>query len=103
MSLGGIFAFLVSAYYMLTNADVTLREVLPGAAFAAVLLQASFQVLPLYLRITELNVALSVLGGPAILLVWLYLTANLIVFGAEINWWRCREGFVPSEEGAGLA
>ena len=27
---------------------------------------------------------------PALLLVWLYVMANVIVFGAEINWWRAR-------------
>ena len=102
ISLAGIFAFLVTAYYTLTNAPMTLREVLPGAAFAAILLQASFQALPIYLGLADLNVVLRVFGGPAILLVWLYLTANLIVFGAEINWWRCREA-APSEEGVGLA
>ena len=26
-------------------------------------------------------------GGPALLLVWLYVMANVIVFGAEVNWW----------------
>src|SRR5207249_7792037 len=38
ISTAGIFAFLVSVYRLLTNADVTLREVLPGATFAAVIL-----------------------------------------------------------------
>src|ERR671935_1236132 len=31
VSLLGVFAFLVSCYFFLTNADVTVREVLPGA------------------------------------------------------------------------
>ena len=31
---------------------------------------------------------LRALGAPVILLIWLYLMANAIVFGAEINWWR---------------
>jgi uncharacterized BrkB/YihY/UPF0761 family membrane protein len=29
-----------------------------------------------------------VLGAPAILLLWLYVMANVVVFGAELNWWR---------------
>ena len=90
ISTAGIFAFLVSVYYLLTNTDVTLREVLPGATFAAVLLEASFQVLPLYNRITHLNPTLKTFGSPAILLVWLYVMSNVIVFGAEINWWVAR-------------
>jgi uncharacterized BrkB/YihY/UPF0761 family membrane protein len=32
-------------------------------------------------------VTLRTLGGPAILLLWLYLMANVIVFGGEVNWW----------------
>jgi uncharacterized BrkB/YihY/UPF0761 family membrane protein len=31
---------------------------------------------------------LQTLSGPAILLVWLYVRANVIVLGAEVNWWR---------------
>jgi uncharacterized BrkB/YihY/UPF0761 family membrane protein len=34
------------------------------------------------------NPTLRVLGGPVILLLWLYVMANVIVFGAELNWWR---------------
>ncbi len=44
----GLFVFLSSAYYVLTNVDLTLWEVLPGAVTAAVMLEATFQVLPLY-------------------------------------------------------
>src|SRR5205807_437336 len=43
VSLLGVFAFIVSCYYFLTNAEVTGREVLPGALLAAVLLEATFQ------------------------------------------------------------
>jgi membrane protein len=90
VSLLGVFAFLVSCYYVLTNEDLTVREVLPGSIFAAVLLEATFQVLPLYQRYADLNPGLRAFGAPAILLVWLYVMANVIVFGAELNWWRAR-------------
>lgn len=82
----GLFVFLTSAYYVLTNADVTLREVLPGAITAAVILEATFQGLPLYVDISRHNPVLQTLSGPAILLVWLYVMANVIVLGAEVNW-----------------
>jgi membrane protein len=90
VSLVGVFLFLVSCYYFLTNEDLSLREVLPGAIIAAVLLEATFQVLPIYQRYADLNPALRAFGAPAILLVWLYVMANVIVFGAELNWWRAR-------------
>jgi membrane protein len=90
VSLLGVFFFLVSCYYFLTNEDVTVREVLPGAMLAAVLLEATFQVLPFYQRYADVNPALRAFGAPAILLVWLYVMANVIVFGAELNWWLAR-------------
>ena len=76
---------------------------LPGAAIAAVLLEASFQVLPIYVRLSSISIALRAFGGPALLLVWLYVMANAIVFGAEINSCRAarREAALP--ETAGLA
>jgi len=90
VSLLGIFVFLVSCYFVLTNDDLTQREVLPGAILAAILLEATFQVLPFYQRYADLNPALRAFGAPAILLVWLYVMSNVIVFGAELNWWRSR-------------
>jgi uncharacterized BrkB/YihY/UPF0761 family membrane protein len=85
-SLGGIFVFLASAYVVLTNEDLTWREVLPGAAFAAVVLEATFQLLPAFVRLSKHNPVLQTLSGPAVLLVWLYVMANVIVVGAEVNW-----------------
>jgi membrane protein len=90
VSLVGVFVFLVTCYYVLTNADVTVREVLPGAILAAIFLEVTFQVLPFYQRYASLNPTLRAFGSPAILLVWLYVMANVIVFGAELNWWRAR-------------
>ena len=90
VSLIGVFVFLISCYFFLTNEDLTVREVLPGAIFASILLEGTFQVLPLYQRYADLNPALRAFGAPAILLVWLYVMSNVIVLGAEINWWRAR-------------
>jgi YihY family inner membrane protein len=99
VSLLGVFLFLVSCYYVLTNEeDLTLGEVLPGAVVAAILLEATFQVLPLYQRYADLNPALRAFGAPAILLVWLYVMANVIVFGAELNWWLTRRAEQRQED-----
>ena len=88
VSLVGVFIFLVAVYRLLTNAPVTVRGCLPGAVGAAIALEASFQVLPVFVRFANVNVTLRILGGPAILLLWLYVMANVVVFGAELNWWR---------------
>jgi membrane protein len=104
VSLIGVFVFLVSCYFFLTNEDLTVREVLPGAILASILLEATFQVLPLYQRYADLNPALRAFGAPAILLVWFYVMSNVIVLGAEINWWRARRSEQRQvEELAGLA
>ncbi len=104
VSLVAVFAFLVAVYYLLTNVKLTLRDVLPGAAIAAVLLEASFQVLPVYVRLSSVSIALRAFGGPALLLVWLYVMANAIVFGAEVNACRsARRQAAALEEAPGLA
>jgi membrane protein len=95
----GVFLFVVSVYYLLTNEELRVREVLPGAALATVVLEAGFQVLPVYVRYTNLNPVLKTFGPPAILLVWLYVMANVLVFGAELNWWvRARRNGGRDEE-----
>lgn len=102
VSLSAVFLFLVAVYYLLTNVRLTVHEVLPGAVIAAVLLEASFQVLPIYVRLSSVSIALRAFGGPALLLVWLYVMANAIVFGAEVN--ACRRANREAlPEAAGLA
>jgi membrane protein len=86
-SLVGVFLFLLAVYRWLPNMEVHLREALPGAVVGAVVLEASFQGLPIFVRLADVNVTLRTLGGPAILLLWLYVMANVIVFGGELNWW----------------
>ena len=96
------FFFLLSVYYLLTNVKLRLSDVLPGAVIATALLQASFQLLPLYAWLTEDLVTLRAFSGLPILLIWLYVMANVIVFGAEINCWRTALRGEPDEL-AGLA
>ena len=81
-----IFIFLVAAYRYLTNIELTFIHVLPGAIFATVALEATFQVLPIFLGLSKHNPTAQVIGGPVLLLIWLYVMANVIVFGAEVNW-----------------
>jgi membrane protein len=82
--------FTWSMYRLLTNMPLTWRETLPGALVASVLLQASFQILPTFVRLSNELVALQAYGGLVLLLVWLYVMANILVLGAEVNWWLSR-------------
>ena len=87
-----------SLYRLLTNMPLTWHETLPGAIFAAIMLQASFQILPVFVRLSNELIALQAYGGLVLLLVWLYVMANILVLGAEVNWWlsRGRRGEVPA-------
>jgi membrane protein len=97
VSLFGIFVFLFAVYWLLPTATVTRLDALPGAVVASVALEASFQILPVFVRLAGVNPTLRVLGGPAILLLWLFVMANVIVFGAELNWWRAERRAVPPQ------
>jgi membrane protein len=98
VSVVGVFLFLLAVYRLLPTADVTLRDALPGAIAASIVLEASFQVVPVFVRLAAVNPVLRALGGPAILLLWLYVMANVIVLGAELNWWRSRRGELRAEQ-----
>ena len=97
------FTFLFVSYYVLTNVPHTPRDVLPGAVAATAVLALTFQTLPLYLDLAQGSPALQAFGGPVILLVWLYLMANVIVLGAEHNWWIARRRSEVAEGLPGLA
>ena len=95
----------MASYQLLTNEALTRRDVLPGAVLASVLLQVSFQALPLYVALSQREEVLTLraLGAPVILLIWLYVMANAIIFGAEVNYWLMRRRTVDEEAVPGLA
>jgi membrane protein len=81
-----LFLFLSAAYYRLTNARVTRRQALPGAIVATIAIVVSLQGLPLFVEFASGILALQALGATFLLLLWLYVMANMIVFGATLNW-----------------
>jgi membrane protein len=99
----GIFLFLIAVYGFLTNVELRFGDVWPGALVGTVLYQGLFSALSLYLRFSDQLLALRAFGGLALLLVWLYLMANILVLGAEINWWHWSRRQPPPAELEGLA
>ncbi|KYH27504.1 hypothetical protein HAPAU_01720 [Halalkalicoccus paucihalophilus] len=72
-------------YYVFPNVDVTPREVLPGAVFAAVgwtLLQSLFQ---FYVSVTTLAAVFGVISGALLFLLWLYFGALILLLGIVLN------------------
>jgi membrane protein len=99
----GIFLFLTAVYRYLTNVELHLADVWPGALVGTVLFQGLFSGLSLYLRFSDSLLTLRAFGGLVLLLVWLYLMANIIVLGAEINWWHWSRRQPSEPELEGLA
>jgi membrane protein len=85
-----VFVFLLSSYRYLTNADLTVKQVLPGSIVATIALEATFQLLPVFLWLSKHSPSVTVVAGPISVLIWLYVMANVIVFGAEVNWMRAQ-------------
>ena len=50
------FAFLLAVYRWLPNTPVDVREALPGAILGAIVLEASFQVVPYFVRLADVKV-----------------------------------------------
>jgi membrane protein len=72
-------------YYVFPDADVTLREALPGVIVAVVgwsALQLLFQV---YVTISAAGELYGVLGGVIILITWLYFAALVLLLGGVTN------------------
>jgi membrane protein len=92
------FGFTFAVYRLLPNTAVTSREVLPGAIAATILLQLSFAILPVYLNVAKTLPALKAFGGIVLLLTWLYLMGNIVMLGAELNWWFGRGRRLVVEE-----
>jgi len=81
-----IFGILWVAYRVLPNTSVSWKQALPGAFGATAALVGSFQAVPLFVRATDNLIALRAFGGATLLLIWLFLMANIIVIGVVVNW-----------------
>jgi membrane protein len=97
------FVFLMVVYRWVPNVKLDRGDVWPGALFGTVLFQISFLAVPYYLQRADVLVALRAFGGVVLTLIWLYLMANIIVLGAEINWRHWSRHQPADDELTGLA
>lgn len=82
-ALFGVFAML---YWLIPDRRLTFREVVPGALFAVVGWIASSLLFAVYVNhFGNYSKTYGSLGGVIVLLIWLYLSANILLLGGEIN------------------
>ena len=83
--LTGLLVAFFPIYYVFPNVEITPKEALPGAVFAAIgwiVLQWLFQ---LYVSITTIAAVFGVIGGALLFLLWLYFGALVILVGVVVN------------------
>jgi len=78
------FAF-IPLYYVFPAADISLREVIPGAVIAAVGWTSLEAIFRLYFSLAGLFQAYDLLGGVLLFVTWLYFSALVFLLGAVVN------------------
>lgn len=83
LAMFGVFALL---YWATPDRRLKFREVLPGAAFAALGWIVSSLLFSIYVnQFANYSKTYGSLGGIIVLLVWLYISSIIIMLGGEIN------------------
>ncbi|MFB6194005.1 MAG: YihY/virulence factor BrkB family protein [Halobaculum sp.] len=81
----GLFLTLLPMYYVFPDAEVTIREVVPGTLFTAVGLTAFESLFSLYVAWSGNQPGASVVAAVLVFLTWLYFSGLLLLVGAAIN------------------
>lgn len=81
----GLTIVFLPLYYIFPPVPVTFREIIPGAAVAAIgwgLLQGLFHV---YAAVTPINDMYGVVGSVVLILLWMYVGAFILLWGIVVN------------------
>jgi membrane protein len=81
----GLSVTFLPLYYFVPDADLSVFEVLPGTVFAALgwaLTEFAFQ---FYVAYAGQYAAYGVVGGVLLVLIWLYYSCSVLLFGAVVN------------------
>jgi membrane protein len=84
VSLATTFVLLAMIYKFVPAADVAWRDVWAGAALATLLFVIGKHLLGLYLAFGTTTSAFGAAGSVILLLIWVYYSAQILLFGAEI-------------------
>lgn len=85
LSVGFMTALVVLLYRLLVPVPLSRRTLLAGAATTAVLFEAGKWAIGLYLGRGALATTFGAAGSLAVILVWVYYVALIMLFGAEIT------------------
>lgn len=101
-----VFSFLLFllVYRLVPLAGLGFRDVWPGALLAAVLFEAMKNAFAFYIaNFGNYDLAYGALGGVLMFLLWTYITASILLFGAELasEYPRVRAGLYDQAGGPG--
>ena len=98
LSFGLIFLTFALLYKLAPYVKVRWRQVVPGALLAAMLFEIVKTAFLVYLdRVADFEAIYGSLSSIIVLLLWLYLSALILVFGAEYNIVRSRASAATAE------
>ncbi len=97
--IAGLFA---AIFKVLPDATIAWRDVWPGATVTALLFVIGKFVIGLYLGRSNPGEAFGAAGSLAVMLVWIYYSSMILLFGAEFTqtWAESRGGGIAPERGA---
>jgi membrane protein len=97
-----IIAILIAAvYHMLPDVDIAWRDLIVGSVFTAILLFIGQILVGLYLSRASFGTVFGAAGSLTLILVWVYYSAQILLFGAEFTEvWARRYGshIVPDDD-----
>lgn len=99
----GLFVGLSLLYYLVPNAKIRFKYVIPGSVFATIGTMVLSQVFSFYLRIFARSVtSYKTLGTFIAIMFWLNFSAMIIMFGGVLNatWQELREGKIIETAGS---
>jgi len=82
----GVIALLLAAIFrLLPDTEIAWNDVWIGAAIASLLLTTGKVLIGLYLAGSAVSSAYGAVSSPLVVLVWIYYSAQIVLFGAEIT------------------